>query len=1741
MQILKGSSKKLLAFALTAAMSVSGLYIAAPAEVMAAGTAVDRADSSIVYFVDCGDINPATVPADGQLGTHNSVTDQVYGVDQVTGFKWGIDDTTDGSSGNGVCSVGGVSTDWTWPYEFTTADSSTRLATNRYTKNQTEKGVNPRFLDYRFELENGEYFVEVGFADPWGVSNSPSVYANYEKANKTTIKENVNVSENGGVVTGTVQVTDGELTINARSTSAAINMTYITIKSAGDAALVQTDYDALRIQTSGVTSDLELPTKGTKAGSTITWESSNEAVITRDGKVTRPVSGEEDAIVELTATITKGNTTLTKKFTVTVTALNELMGLSYFEHESVEVTDAYYDNALELDVDNLLALDPDRLLAGFRETAAYAAGMTAEQRKTYMKGKTRYGGGWENSLIGGHTLGHYMSAVAQGIVNPGLSAEDRAALTERLNYIVDALADCQAKTAGSSVCKEGYIFGATLTNPTTNLEMQFDNVEKNLANISTQAWVPWYTMHKILAGLVDAYEVAGNEKALEVAEKLGTWTANRVNSWSASTQTTVLGIDDTQTTVLGIEYGGMNDALYQLYKVSSAANKEDFKKAAHQFDEVNLFETVLAGTGNCLNGKHANTTIPKFLGALCRYEVDNNETKYLQYAEAFWDMVIQDHTYITGGNSEDEHFGADNILNAERTNANNETCNTYNMLKLSRRLFIITGDKKYADYYENTLINAIMSSQNHETGLTMYFQPMATGYQKVFGTLDTNFWCCTGSGMENFTKLQDSIYFKKEGMVVVNQYLASKVTGEGYTIEQTGDLSKSETMTFTVAGDNINFDLKLRVPDWVPNGNVTVKFGETVYDYTTRSGYITIPNDMLKAGAVFTVELPMETVAYNLPDSENTYAFKYGPFVISAKLGTASQSTGSHGVAVTVPTAKAVTSDSIGIRSEASVEDFMTNINKYMVKKEGSLDFTLTGTNFKYPFTSHYNQDTENYGIYWTYYVDEDGRGSEEVLAEKEASRIADATVDKMEQAGRGQYESRFLLPDGETKDGLIDNGSIGKDAPELSRAANANGSFGYKMLVTEGEDNYLLVTYAKADDGKPMKITVGDTTIFEGTLDFAAAEVNNLTLAEADQADYYQVMYKIPESVVAANVQSLDVLEESEVVTKRVITVMFAGTETEASARVNKSVVLLKAFRNTNALKTLSYNGKAVTAVNDTYTITTPYNVDPTVEFVIADSYGYVEIDGNAIDEREAKKLKTTGVETTFAIKVYAEDFKTVKTYTIKVVRDYKNVSTGNYLVKSFTFENTTDGAVAVIKAKDATPIVKSGAAYTYQTGVVGKAITLPGTYGLKLLDNANVLGDSYTISFWMNTKAVGSAFNPTITAGTFNPEYWLNLTLDGKIWSKNGAYIDTGASGAYIANKWQQVTVVVDGTKAGTTAGTVLGKLYVDGKLVSSGNVADGIMTQKNAKLYLGVNAWDAYMTGAADEIMLFNKALSEAEVQGIAGGKITTETIKKSVPVTAVRLNKTSAEMTAGKTLKLTATVSPANATDKKVIYTSSNTAVATVSAAGVVTAKKAGTVKITAKTANGKTAVCTVQVYSKTSKIAVKSAGYTLNGNKIYLVVKKKAALNVTVSPKTAKQGVTYKSNKTYVTVNKKGVVTAKKYNKKPATITITAKDGKTKKIQVYVVKKAKVNTTLKLKKTKVRFKKKGAEAQISVKKMTAKTTSKLTYKVVSGKKYVKVDKYGKLTCKVKPTKKAKTAKVQVTCGKKKATVTITMKK
>ncbi|SDB67565.1 beta-L-arabinofuranosidase domain-containing protein [Butyrivibrio sp. INlla16] len=642
------------------------------------------------------------------------------------------------------------------------------------------------------------------------------------------------------------------------------------------------------------------------------------------------------------------------------------------EHRAVKVTDKYYDEALHIDVKNMLTLDADRLLAGFRETAAIIAGMDDEAKKKLMKGKERYGGGWENSLIGGHTLGHYITALAQAVGNPGLTEAEKKDVDARLDYILDALMECQKLTEGSQY--EGYIFGSDFPTKefSDNVLLQFDNVEKGLSDLFTQAWVPWYTMHKILTGLNAAFIIARKETALKLANNLGHWIAKRTEGWS----------EETNKTVLSIEYGGMNDCLYELFVINrelkekgSALAIEDLKRifdAAHRFDETELFEKILSGKENVLDNTHANTTIPKFIGALARYEADTSQAKYLEYAESFFDMVVSKHTYVTGGNSENEHFGKDYVLDAERTHVNNETCNTYNMLKFARRLFAVTGKKKYLDYSERTLINAIMASQNHETGFTTYFQPMATGYHKVFNTLDGNFWCCTGTGYENFTKLQRGIYYRAAGKMLVSIYLASELTTDDYKLIQECGLTKSEQVKIIITpnqGKNIEDDLWLRIPEWVADMPRITLNGKDVDAgvHQEEKDFIVISKEILSSGGELVLELPMGLHYENLPDGKTTYAFLYGPYLLSARLGTAKMKTKSHGVQVSVPAERAVESDEIKLTDAGSVDDFLSNIERYLVKRQDEMEFDLKGTDHNLVFTTHYNQYRECYGIYWKF------------------------------------------------------------------------------------------------------------------------------------------------------------------------------------------------------------------------------------------------------------------------------------------------------------------------------------------------------------------------------------------------------------------------------------------------------------------------------------------------------------------------------------------------------------------------------------------------------------------------------------------------------------------------------------------------------------------------------------------------------------------------------------------------------
>lgn len=625
-----------------------------------------------------------------------------------------------------------------------------------------------------------------------------------------------------------------------------------------------------------------------------------------------------------------------------------------FALNAVEITEPVLENAFCKEQEYLRSLDPDRLLAGFRETAGLE------------KKAERYSGGWEDAEIAGHTLGHYMTALAQLKASAG--ARD---IGDRLEYIVQQLAECQNES--------GYLSASE--------EELFDRVERG-----EPAWVPWYTMHKVLAGLLSAYQLGRLPQALEVAVKLGMWVCRRTDTWT----------DEVRERVLAVEYGGMNDCLYELYKETG---KKEFLEAAAKFDETELFRQVGEGK-DVLSGRHANTTIPKFLGALNRYfALGETEEFYLQAAASFFDIVVENHTYITGGNSEGEHFGAPGTLGRKRTRCNCETCNSYNMLKLAEGLYSVTGEKKYIDFYERTFLNAILGSQNPETGMTTYFQPMAAGYFKTYSTPLESFWCCTGTGMESFTKLGSSLYHAGEDRLYVNLYLSSVLHDKKLKLDltQKTDLNHFDTIRFSLALEEPKrFTLCFRIPEWT-NQRFELKINGEPVDYTVKQGYLLLEREW-ETGSQILLRFFPEITLHALPDAPCSAAVTYGPFVLAAGLGQEEMATERTGVNVIVPAKNVTVREQIRVRN-VSVHEWFANCRKNFVKLEGETAFFLFGTDAdgEFLFTPYYKHYNDRFAVYFDYCA-------ETGLSESDLQKISRLQAEEAERAAAGAGKVQTAL-----------------------------------------------------------------------------------------------------------------------------------------------------------------------------------------------------------------------------------------------------------------------------------------------------------------------------------------------------------------------------------------------------------------------------------------------------------------------------------------------------------------------------------------------------------------------------------------------------------------------------------------------------------------------------------------------------------------------------------------------------------
>lgn len=515
-----------------------------------------------------------------------------------------------------------------------------------------------------------------------------------------------------------------------------------------------------------------------------------------------------------------------------------------FALEDVRLLDSPFKTAMELNGKWLLDLEPDRFLSWFRKEA----GLTP---------KAEVYGGWEKNTIAGHSLGHYMSACAMMYAATGQNE-----YTDRLAYIVDELDACQ-KANGS-----GYMSA-------------FPNGKKALREVSrgeisskgfdlNGIWVPWYTQHKLMAGLRDTYVYTNSKKALAVWQAHASWIAQLLDKLTP----------DQWQNMLACEHGGINETFADLYGVT--ANKT-YLDIARKFYHKSVLDP-LSQEQDSITGLHANTQVPKIIGAARIYELTGDD-KFKTIANFFWQTVVDHYTYANGGNSSGEYFGKPDQL-AAKMHDTTETCNTYNMLKLTRHVFAWNPTAQYIDYYERALLNHILAHQHPEEGGKIVYKGfLDMPARKGFSHPTNSFWCCVGTGMENHTKYADTIYSHNQNTLYVNLFIASKLNfkDKGIKLTQITNFPTEGTSTLTFNCENPRqLSIKIRKPYWTQDMTVSLN-GQKQNSNIGDDGFIEL-TAKFKTGDRITIEMPMRLHQSTLPDRPSRTAFLHGPTLLAAQL-----------------------------------------------------------------------------------------------------------------------------------------------------------------------------------------------------------------------------------------------------------------------------------------------------------------------------------------------------------------------------------------------------------------------------------------------------------------------------------------------------------------------------------------------------------------------------------------------------------------------------------------------------------------------------------------------------------------------------------------------------------------------------------------------------------------------------------------------------------------------------------------
>jgi DUF1680 family protein len=587
-----------------------------------------------------------------------------------------------------------------------------------------------------------------------------------------------------------------------------------------------------------------------------------------------------------------------------------------FPPASVRLAPGIFREQEEINARYLDSLAVDRLLHSFRITAGIPSSATPYK-------------GWEEpacELRGHFAGGHFLSAVALASAFSG-----NAVLKSRGDELVSGLGACQKKIGNRYLSA----FPAEL----------FEHLAQD-----KPVWAPFYTYHKIMAGLLDMYLLAGNADALQIAQGMGQWAQDFMGNFSA----------EQRQRMLRTEFGGMNEVLINLAAVTK---EERYLDAARLFEQPGFLDP-LAGRRDELQGLHANTHVPKIIGAARMYEV-TGDRRYRDIVEYFLAGVLAARNYVIGNTSLDEHWKTPpDQLQGTLAWANAECCVAYNLMKLERHVFGWTGDARWMDAYERSLFNCRLGTQNAQ-GLKQYFFPLAAGYWRAYNSAEESFWCCTGTGAEEFAKFADTIYFRRGSDIFVNQFISSTLDwqDEGLVLEQVTQFPREQGTTIKVKSSRPALrTIHVRIPGWATE-EAAVKINGRPLDAVADPGSYLAIRRIWQPGDTVSISLPMELRQETLRGDESVAAALYGPLALAADLGAAPPEEAYRIIhsGDTVPKNLPAASPlpKIAAASDASAKQW------FQVESAPELRFSVAGESAKYKLMPMYQIGDQRYSVYW--------------------------------------------------------------------------------------------------------------------------------------------------------------------------------------------------------------------------------------------------------------------------------------------------------------------------------------------------------------------------------------------------------------------------------------------------------------------------------------------------------------------------------------------------------------------------------------------------------------------------------------------------------------------------------------------------------------------------------------------------------------------------------------------------------